>query len=118
MPGTGSQKRERTSKKTKKMIKLLEIPIYILLGAALGFIYFGGLWLTVRKFLLNKRLAVLVLLSFFIRNGFLLFALYLIGRGGEWIKLILVLIGVIGIRWMLFRKLNREKLNHNCLERG
>ena len=118
MPGTGSQKKESASKKTKKMIKLLEIFIYILIGAALGVIYFAGLWFTIRKVLLSRRSAGLVMLSYLIRNAFLIFALFFIGRGGKWENLIFALIGIIGMRWVFFRKLGLEKLNHNCLERG
>lgn len=118
MPGTGSQKKERASKKTEKMIKLLEIFVCILIGVVLGFIYFGGLWLTVRKLLFYRKSAVLVLLSFLIRNGFLIFALFLIGRKGEWVNLIFVLIGIIGTRWMFFKRLDLAKPSRNCIERG
>jgi F1F0 ATPase subunit 2 len=109
MLGTGSQERERVSKKTEKMNKLIEFVIFILIGVALGFFYFGGLWLTVRKFLFYRRSSLLVLLSFLIRNGFLIFALYMIGRGGEWENIIFALIGIIGARWIFFRKINPEK---------
>ncbi|MBN2244473.1 MAG: ATP synthase subunit I [Candidatus Aminicenantes bacterium] len=91
------------------MNKLIEIVIFVLIGVALGFIYFGGLWLTVRKFLFYRRSFLLVLLSFLVRNGLLLFALYLIGRGGEWDNIIFALIGIIGARWIFFGKINPEK---------
>ena len=118
MPGTGSQEKGRVSKKTEIMNKIIEIVIFVLIGVALGFIYFGGLWLTVRKFLFYRRSSLLVLLSFLIRNGFLIFALYLIGRGGEWENIIFALIGIIGARWVFFGKINPGKSARDIFERG
>jgi len=109
MPGTGFLKKDRLSKKTETMSKLIEIVIFILIGAALGFVYFGGLWLTVRKLLFYRKSSLLILLSFFVRNGLLLFALYMIGRGGDWENIIFALIGIIGARWIFFGKINPEK---------
>lgn len=118
MPGTGSQEKGRVSKKKETMSKLIEILIFILTGAALGFFYFGGLWLTVRKLLFYRRSSLLVLFSFLIRNGFLIFALYLIGRGGKWENIIFTLIGIIGARWIFFGKITPEKSIQDIFERG
>jgi F1F0 ATPase subunit 2 len=51
------------------MSKLLLLPLAGLLGLVLGCVYFGGLWLTVRRLPTAQNPAMLTLLSFLGRMG-------------------------------------------------
>lgn len=52
-------------------------------GVALGILYFGGLWLTVREGLRSSRPALWFLLSLLIRTALLLAAFQVISHG-DW----------------------------------
>ncbi|WP_242518242.1 MULTISPECIES: ATP synthase subunit I [Thiorhodovibrio] len=71
-------------------------------GLALGAIFFGGLWWTLRKSLESPRPALWLLGSLLVRMGVLLFGLYLISDG-HWEPLLAALLGVIGARALVLR---------------
>ncbi|MEE3719742.1 ATP synthase subunit I [Tumidithrix elongata RA019] len=54
------------------MISLFFLPVTLILGAVLGTIYFGGLWVTVRKLPKARAPVLLALGSFFGRLGIVL----------------------------------------------
>ena len=58
--------------------RLLDISMAALAGAALGLVFVGGLWLTVRR-AANLRLAI-VAVSFLARSAILLVGLWWVGR--------------------------------------
>lgn len=75
-------------------------------GAVLGGIYFGGLWLTVRRLAGGQsRAAALLLLSFGLRSAIVLLGFYAIVDGGHWDRLLTALIGFIAVRVVLVRRL-------------
>ena len=63
-------------------------------GAALGVIFFGGLWWTVRKGVLSKQPALWFLGSLLIRMSIVLAGFLFIGRG-HWQRLVICLAGFI-----------------------
>ena len=65
-----------------------------LAGAALGVIFFGGLWWTVRKVASSGHPARWFLVSGALRTGIVLAGFYLVG-GGHWQRLVGTLAGFI-----------------------
>jgi F1F0 ATPase subunit 2 len=63
-------------------------------GIALGILFFGGLWWTVRKGLYSERPALWFFTSFLLRTGMALTGLYYIS-GGDWPRLLVCLLGCI-----------------------
>ena len=68
-----------------------------LAGAALGAIFFGGLWWTVRKGVSSGQPAVWFLGSLFLRMTIVLFGFYAIS-GGHWQRLLVSLMGFVMAR--------------------
>ncbi len=69
-------------------------------GIALGIIFFGGLWLTVKKMVTAKIPALLVLGSFILRIGIVMAGFYFIGSG-NWQRLVICLLGFIAARFIV-----------------
>ena len=69
-------------------------------GMALGTLFFGGLWLTVKKVVTAKVPALWVLGSFIFRVGIVLLGFYFIGAG-SWQRLVSCLIGFIVARFIV-----------------
>jgi len=77
-------------------------PITLLLlglaGAALGAIFFGGLWWTVQRGLQSRQPALWFPISLLLRLGIVLTGFYYIG-GGHWSRMLLALIGFFMARF-------------------
>ena len=78
---------------------LIMILIFIA-GLALGTLFFGGLWLTVRKALTSAKPALLMLGSFVIRIAVVLIGFYFIGAG-DWQRLLMLLAGFVIARFFV-----------------
>ena len=78
------------------MIKIL----VLIVGMAMGAVFFGGLWLTVKKTLSSKKPALWYFLSMIIRTGIVLLGFYFIAPGG-WINMLIALIGFVLARFMV-----------------
>ena len=76
----------------------------LLWGAILGLIYFGGLWLTVRRVTTGKHQAIVMLGSFIIRNALMVIGFYPVIRQG-WQYALICLAGIIIIRFILIRRI-------------
>ncbi|MBE0614628.1 MAG: ATP synthase subunit I [Burkholderiales bacterium] len=61
-------------------------------GAALGAMFYGGLWWTVRRGVSSRRPALLFLASLALRMGLALAGFYIVS-GGDWQRLLLCLLG-------------------------
>jgi F1F0 ATPase subunit 2 len=66
-------------------------------GAALGAIFFGGLWWTVRKALSSKQPAYWFSVSLLLRTSIALAGFYFVGRW-NWKRLLLSLLGFVMAR--------------------
>ncbi len=89
---------------------MIDLTLAFVAGAGLGLLYFGGLWLTVRRLARARRPALLFLGSLVVRVAVLLGGLYLV-MGEDWRRLLAALVGVIAARIVLTRRLGplREK---------
>jgi F1F0 ATPase subunit 2 len=63
------------------MNDLLTLALAGTAGGILGTIFFGGLWLTIRKGVASKRPALLFSASLLLRMGIALTGFHLVGRG-------------------------------------
>ena len=89
----------------------LKMTLAWLAGAALGVMFFGGLWWTVRKGVSSRRPAFLFLGSLLLRTGFVLVGLYFAGHG-DWRRLVACLVGFIIARFCVIR-LTRTPIEHS-----
>ena len=71
-------------------------------GAALGTVFYGGLWWTLRSGLARRNPAPWLLASSLLRMGFALAGFYVIGAS-DWQRLLSCLAGFIGVRLLLIR---------------
>jgi F1F0 ATPase subunit 2 len=69
-------------------------------GAALGVIFFGGLWLTVRRGVSSVRPALWFLGSMVLRTSVTLAGFYFVA-GGRWQRLVACLVGFIVARFVV-----------------
>ena len=79
------------------MNNIFYISMTYLGGFALGALFFGGLWLTVKKALKSKWPALWILGSLVIRISTTLIGFYFISRG-NWVNIIICLSGFISAR--------------------
>jgi F1F0 ATPase subunit 2 len=82
------------------MNETLFIILAFITGIALGIIFFGGLWITVKKIVTAKIPALWVLCSFIVRVGIVLLGFYFIGAG-NWERLLICLLGFIAARFII-----------------
>jgi F1F0 ATPase subunit 2 len=72
-------------------------PLYLIsfvAGIALGIIFFGGLWLTVRKAMTSKRPAIWFIFSLLIRSALVIGGIYW-AAGQQWQRILVSLSGFI-----------------------
>lgn len=74
----------------------------VAVGAALGGLYFEGLWATTRRLGTARRPAPLLLVSFFLRLVLLMGGLALVATTGWW-HLATATVGVVGARTLSVR---------------
>ena len=66
-------------------------------GAALGVMFYGGLWWTVRRGVSSRRAALWFFGSLLLRMGVALAGFYFVA-GGQWQRLLLCLLGFVTAR--------------------
>ena len=85
------------------MNEALTLTLSSMAGAALGAIFFGGLWWTIRKACASERPALWFFGSLLLRMGIALAGFYFVS-GGDWKRLLLCLLGFIvarlAVTWM------------------
>ncbi len=84
------------------MNEALSLVLAGLAGGALGAIFFGGLWWTVREVMSSKRPAPLFLGSLLLRIGTVLAGFYF-ASGGRWDRLLACLLGFVIARLIATR---------------
>lgn len=77
-------------------------------GIILGLLFFGGLYLTIQKLESVKNPALIMMLSFVVRMGILLFAFYFIAKSG-YKEVLFALAGVILTRIVMTFRMRGEK---------
>ncbi|CAN5752912.1 ATP synthase subunit I [soil metagenome] len=88
----------------------LMLALGVVAGVALGAVFFGGLWWTVRKGMTSSQPALLFLGSLLLRTSVVLAGFYFIGRGA-WERLLACLLGFIIARFIVMR-LTRPAVAH------
>lgn len=78
------------------------IIVPLTLGIALGALFFGGLWLTVKKAVGSAYTALWFLASSLLRTGLVLAGFYY-AADGHWQRLLICLIGFIVARFLALR---------------
>lgn len=88
-------------------------------GAALGLVFFGGLWYTVRRLLKSSRPLLLLVVSFVVRTSLTLSGFYLLisGQSSDWKHLLAALVGFFLVRVLLMRQLGPAALVPDTAER-
>jgi len=76
------------------MSETLTVVLAGMAGMALGAVFFGGLWWTVRKGLSSPRSAIWFFGSLVLRMSIALVGFYFVGRG-HWERLVVCLLGFI-----------------------
>lgn len=92
------------------MDEMLYMVLAFIGGLVLGTLFFGGLWLTVKKLITSKIPALLFLGSFFLRVSITLIGFYFISLG-NWQRLLICVVGFIAARYIVMHltKLNEQK---------
>lgn len=82
-------------------------------GIALGAVFFGGLWWTIRKGISSPRPATLFLTSAVLRMAIALVGFYFVS-GGQWQRLLACLIGFITARLAVtwFTRNKKKEASH------
>jgi F1F0 ATPase subunit 2 len=78
-------------------------------GLILGLLYFSGLWLTIKNMQKSRSPVALTLISFFLRTAAVLFALIFVARQGNYMNIVILLVGFIIGRFILSRRIGLPK---------
>ncbi|MDP3468280.1 MAG: ATP synthase subunit I [Daejeonella sp.] len=84
-------------------------------GIVLGTLFYGGLWLTVKRSISAKVPAIWLIAGFIIRVSITLIGFYYISRG-NWMRLLICLLGFIVARVLVFwitKKYEQKKISIN-----
>lgn len=92
------------------MAESLHILDALFLGMGLGVIYFGGLWLTVRRLFSSPRPAFMTLGSYYARASIALVGFYLV-MDGRLDRLLVAVAGFLLIRILCVRMLSPAGAN-------
>lgn len=84
------------------MPRSLSFALILLAGFALGIIFYGGLWLTVRALPKSKHALLLALASFWGRTGLVIGGLFL-AMDASWQRALVCLVGFAIARQVLAR---------------
>lgn len=76
------------------MNEIINMLVVFVAGLVLGILFFGGLWLTVKKAVISKRPALWFIGSFFIRVSITLVGFYYLSHG-SWKNLLIAVSGFI-----------------------
>ncbi len=79
--------------------KLYMVLIFVV-GLAMGVLFFGGLWLTVKKAVTATNPALVIFASFICRMGIIMIGFYLVGKN-NWQHLLIALFGFIIARLLV-----------------
>lgn len=90
------------------MNEILGYVLSLIAGFILGYIFFGGLWLTVRRLPEMKNPFLWTMLSLLLRLGISLTGFYFIVRGGHWLRLLVCLAGFMAVRFIMSAPMKKQ----------
>jgi F1F0 ATPase subunit 2 len=82
------------------MNETLLVILAFIAGLALGILFFGGLWFTVKKTITAKTPAIWFFSSFFLRVSIVLIGFYFVSNG-NWQRLLTCLLGFVVARFIV-----------------
>ncbi len=93
------------------MNEMLYMLLVLIGGIILGTIFFGGLWLTVKRAMSSKIPGLLFMSSFFFRTGIALIGFYTLASG-SWKRMLTCVLGFIVGRLLIkhFTKQKKEEI--------
>lgn len=91
------------------MNEVFGFAVYFVAGILLGFLYFGALWLTLRRLTHSRYLLASLLISMTLRVAFLLFCLFIILISSHSLQLLIVLAGFIAARVLMVHRLLKDR---------
>jgi len=94
------------------MNETLTLMLSWMVGGALGAIFFGGLWWTVRKGVSSSSPAFWFFGSMLLRTGVALAGFYFVGRG-HWERLLVCLLGFVVARLVVMWLTRPSRENQN-----
>ena len=83
--------------------EFFKLTLALAAGGALGIIFFGGLWYTVRRGLQARQPARWFLASLLVRMSLVLWGFYLVGHS-DWRRLAVCLAGFVSARFIVIRR--------------
>jgi len=83
--------------------------LYLFVGLGLGLLYFTGLWLTVKNMQKSRSPVALTLGSFFLRTAVVTLVLIFAARQGNYINIMMLLVGFIAGRLILSKRIGQQK---------
>ncbi|MGR8980680.1 MAG: N-ATPase subunit AtpR [Gammaproteobacteria bacterium] len=86
-------------------ISIIELSLAAFAGALLGALYFGGLWLTVRRTHTWRHPGLSLVISLFIRLAIVAICLYLVADG-QWQRYLAAVPGFWAARWWWLGRIN------------
>ena len=89
------------------MNEIIHILLASVCGTLIGTLFFGGLWLTVKKGLVSKTPGLLFASSFFLRTGIVLLGFYYVSQG-HWQNLLCWFLGFLTARIVIIRLTGRN----------
>jgi F1F0 ATPase subunit 2 len=99
------------------MYDTIHLLLALMGGVALGLLFFGGLWWTVRKGVCSERPALWFFTSFLLRTSMVLAGLYSVSAG-RWPRLLVCLLGCIIGRLIVMRLSRLGKPDNAAQEVG
>ncbi|MFA5668334.1 MAG: ATP synthase subunit I [Balneolaceae bacterium] len=93
----------------------MNLILALVAGGALGVIFFGGLWYTVRLGLRSKQSALIFTASLILRMAIVLVGFYYIGAD-NWQKMLAVLVGFLIARIIITRITQKDVTSKNMSE--
>jgi F1F0 ATPase subunit 2 len=85
---------------------IIELLISFIVGAAIGVIYFAGLWETIRRLPDVEKPVRRIALSYAVRTTLALSGFYFVMQG-EWERLAVAMVGFLLMRELLLRRLGK-----------
>jgi F1F0 ATPase subunit 2 len=93
--------------------EILSLVLALVAGVLLGAVFFGGLWLTVRKGISSKRPVLWFFGSLLLRMSVTLAGFYFVS-GGHWERLLVCLIGFVMARLIIKHLVSGSRENQAC----
>jgi len=94
------------------MNETLTLALAWVAGVAIGAVFFGGLWWTVRRGVSSKQPAYWFFVSLLLRMSFAVAGFYFVGRG-NWKRLLFCLLGFVMARLVVTLLTRPARENHN-----